>query len=60
MFGDKDNFHRVSTSDLVDLPPIDYDHRRVCNEIRPGIKGPRDEVINSPPIVEENCDEQAS
>ena len=43
MFGDKDNFHRVSTSDLMGLPPINCDHRRVYNEIRPGIEGPRDD-----------------
>jgi len=57
MFGDKDNFQRVSTSDTRDLPSIDYNHRRVYYEIRPGIEGPRDETIDSPPSVEENCDE---
>lgn len=28
MFGDKDNFHRVSTSDMMNLSSIDYSLRR--------------------------------
>ena len=57
MFGDKNNFHQVSTSDMIDLPSIDYNYRRAYNEIRPGIRGPRDEITNSPPSVKDNCDE---
>ena len=62
MFGDKDNFHKVSVStlDMVGLSPIDHDHRRAYNEIRPGTKGPRDEITDSPPSVKNNCDEEAS
>ena len=60
MFGGKDNFHKVSTLDMVGLSPVDYDHRRAYNELRPGIKGPRDETTDSPPSVKNNCDEEAS
>jgi len=56
MFGDENHFHQISTSDMIDLPSIDHDYRRAYNEIRPGIRGPRDEITDSPPSVEDNCD----
>ena len=57
MFGDENNFRQVYASDMVDFTPIDYNFRCAYNKIRPGIRGPRDEITNSPPSVKDNCDE---
>ena len=51
MFGDESNFRRIYASDMADFTPIDYNFRRAYNEIRPGIRGPRDKIRELEDIV---------
>ena len=49
MFGDEKYFYQISTTDMISTPSTDYDYRRNYNEIRPGIKGPRDTIADKSP-----------